>query len=206
MDGGSDHAYAVSSCVWGTDPEPLLKQAVPASAAGGLQVLDAGCGEGRNAAYLASAGAVVRALDVSPLAIEHARATWGDIPGISWEQADLRDADLPDDRYDLVVIDSVLHWLADGQDAGRVLGRLRGATRLGGRHLLCVFNDRHQELGSHHAPPRFIPAHDWCLRLYDTWAIEALLDETIVSSHPGAPWPHGHSVTKLLARRPPTVA
>ncbi|MFI7020096.1 class I SAM-dependent methyltransferase [Streptomyces sp. NPDC050164] len=202
MDGGSDHAYAAAACVWGTDPEPLLTELASETAVEGWQVLDAGCGEGRNAAHLARQGATVRALDVSALALQHAGELWGDVPGIVWERADLRQAELLPDHYDLVVIDSVFHWLADATDADQVMRRLRATTRPGGRHAMCVFNDRRQELEGHQVPPRFIPTHAWCLSLYEGWIIETVRDETIVSSHPGAPKPHGHSVTKLVARRP----
>lgn len=206
MDGGSDHAYATSACVWGTDPEPLLTETARAAPVSGWRVLDAGCGEGRNTAHLARLGATVRALDISALAIEHAVRTSGELPGVSWEQADLRDVELPLAHYDLVVVDSVVHWLADADDAVRVITRLREATKPGGRHLMCCFNDRHQELDGHRAPPRFIPTHSWCLSLYDGWSVEAVRDETFVSSHAGVPHEHGHSVTKVVARRPTTPA
>jgi 2-polyprenyl-3-methyl-5-hydroxy-6-metoxy-1,4-benzoquinol methylase len=202
MDGGSDHAYASTNCVWGVEPEPLLAEFVSSRPIAGWRVLDAGCGEGRNTALLARSGARVRALDVSELALDHARRTWPDLEGVSWELADLRRVNLPKDHYDLVVLDSVLHWMADATDADRVLRRLWAATRPGGWHLMCTFDDRHQELTGHVAPPRFIPSHHWCVTRYEDWYLETVRAETIVSAHAGAPEPHGHSVTKLLARRP----
>jgi SAM-dependent methyltransferase len=202
MDGGSDHAYMVSTCVWGTDPEPLLEELARRMSVAGWRVLDAGCGEGRNTAYLARMGATVDAVDVSPLAVEHARATWGEPPGVTWRLGDLRGLALPDAHYDMIVLDSVLHWLADAADADRILGRMRAATRPGGRHVVCAFDDRRQELDGHPVPPRFIPPHEWYLSRYDGWYVEAVYQEDIVSAHPGAPHPHGHSVTKLVARRP----
>ncbi|GAA4463407.1 methyltransferase domain-containing protein [Phytohabitans houttuyneae] len=202
MDGGSDHAYAASTCVWGTAPEPLLEEIAGGESVDAWRVLDAGAGEGRNTAYLARHGATVDAIEVSRLAVENARTTWGELPGVTWSVGDLREVALPAAHYDLVVLDSVLHWLADATDADRVLDRLRAATRPGGRHLMCAFDDRHQELDGHPVPPRFIPAHAWYVSRYDGWHIEMVRTEEIVSAHPGAPHPHAHSVTKLVARRP----
>jgi SAM-dependent methyltransferase len=202
MDGGSDHAYAASTCVWGREAEPLLEDLARGTSVDGWRVLDAGCGEGRNSAYLARLGATVDAVDVSPLAVEHARATWGTVPGVTWSVGDLRAVALPAAHYDLVVLDSVLHWLADAADADQVLGRMRAATRPGGRHVMCAFDDRRQELDGHPVPPRFLPSHGWYLSRYDSWHVEAVYEEDVVSAHPGAPHPHGHSVTKLVARKP----
>lgn len=202
MDGGSDHAYAAATCVWGVEAEPLLLELLAGRDVAGLRVLDAGCGEGRNAVQLARRGADVLAVDVSPLAIEHARATWGDEPGVAWQVADLRELPLPPLEYDLVVLDSVLHWMADAGDAARLVQRLCAATRPGGRHLMCVFDDRRQELAGHAVPPRFIPGHAWCLGLYAGWYLETVRRETIISAHAGAPVPHSHSVTKLVACSP----
>ena len=41
-----------------------------------LRVLDLGCGEGKNAAFLASRGALVEAIDSSELALANARSAW----------------------------------------------------------------------------------------------------------------------------------
>jgi tellurite methyltransferase len=202
LDGGSDDAYTTSSCVWGSRPGSFISEFSDQVAVAGLQVLDAGCGEGRNAAFLAQHGAVVRAIDVSSLALANASRQWPDLDDIRWELADIRDIDGPSGYYDLVVADGLLHWLADYQDVQQVVGRLQALTRPGGLNVVCAFNDRRQELARHNAPPRCILSHSQYTDLYRGWTVRVCKDVTSVSSHPGTPGEHAHSVTKLLALAP----
>lgn len=62
--------------------------------------LDAACGTGRHAAYLASLGHKVIGVDISPDMLAKARAK---IPTGEFHEADLRHLPLPDDHVDLVV-------------------------------------------------------------------------------------------------------
>src|SRR5690242_16399740 len=64
--GPYDDRYARCPCFWGREPGSLIRRLeahIPSFA--GLTVLDAGCGEGKNAAYLSERGAVVHAVDCS---------------------------------------------------------------------------------------------------------------------------------------------
>jgi hypothetical protein len=69
MSGGYDDGYRRCPCFWGKTPGKLvsaLADIVPSFH--GLRILDAGCGEGKNAVFFAQRGAFVRAIDVSALA------------------------------------------------------------------------------------------------------------------------------------------
>jgi len=200
--GGCDHGYAVTDCLWGTEPEPLIAALAGYRALAGAVVLDAGCGEGRNTAYLAGAGAKVTALDVSALALEHARRCWPQLDGVEWEQADILTRPLPEAGYDIVVCDSVLHWLRDRQRAIAAVRLLQQATRPGGVHVVCSFNDRRLDYRSHATPPRCLLADAELLGFYAGWNILEHHDEDTVSSHADVPARHYHSVTKFIARRP----
>src|SRR5689334_2184643 len=61
---------------------------VDALADRGARILDAGCGAGRLAAYLASQGHDVLGVDIDPVLIEAGRA---DYPGLPLEVLDLRE-------------------------------------------------------------------------------------------------------------------
>ncbi|MDQ7905175.1 class I SAM-dependent methyltransferase [Phytohabitans sp. ZYX-F-186] len=199
--GGCDHGYALTPCLWGVEPEPYVAGLERHVTLDGARALDAGCGEGRNTVFLARAGATVDAVDISELALEHARRLWPDEPRITWGTADVSRA-VPGGGYDVVVCDSVLHWNSSLDQARRTVRNLQAATRPGGVHVLCSFNDRAQQLDRHLNPPRLLPAHDEYLRMYTGWELLRVEDVTIVSSHADVPEPHTHSVTKILAARP----
>ncbi|WP_276326700.1 class I SAM-dependent methyltransferase [Lentzea albidocapillata] len=192
----------MSTCLWGTDHEPLLDDLLENCDLAGARVLDAGCGEGRNAAWLARQGAEVTAVDVSALALENARAMWPDEPGITWQLADLVAEPPRAGAYDVVVCDSVLHWMPGRTQVAELVQSLQQATSASGLHVVCAFNDRKQELGNHVNPPRIILAHEDYLNLYaEGWSAVRVIDEDITSSHADVPQPHNHSVTKFLVRR-----
>jgi SAM-dependent methyltransferase len=69
------------------------------------RALDLACGAGRNALRLAEAGHQVVAVDISASAIDMAR-TEAERKGleVSWEVADLDDADLQSDTYDVITV------------------------------------------------------------------------------------------------------
>src|SRR6266849_156523 len=79
-DGGYEDGYRACDCFWGRQPGSLIQKLLeyvfePA----GMTVLDTGCGEGRNAIYLARLGANVRAVDISSRrAIANAQRAWPD--------------------------------------------------------------------------------------------------------------------------------
>src|SRR5690348_9530634 len=93
--GPYDDGYKSCPCFWGTEPGTFVKKLVGhIQDMSGMLVLDAGCGEGKNAKYLSSAGAIVRAIDVSPYAIANAKKL--SCPSDPhWELADIREIDLP---------------------------------------------------------------------------------------------------------------
>ena len=201
VDGGCDAGYAATECLWGMEPEPFVLAAARYRRPQGAAVLDAGCGEGRNAAWLARQGARVTAVDVSDLALSHARRLCAGLPGISWGKADIV-ARPPAGPFDLVVCDSVLHWLPGRDAAGRAVRGLKEHTSPGGVHVVCSFNDRNQQFEHHANPPRLVLAHGDYLELYADWRIVEVDDGDVTSSHADTPEPHNHSVTRFIAVRP----
>jgi SAM-dependent methyltransferase len=69
------------------------------------RALDLACGAGRNAHYLAAEGYRVDAMDISSVALERGAARAAELGvEVNWIAVDLDSAELPPDRYDLVVV------------------------------------------------------------------------------------------------------
>ncbi|TKB75027.1 MAG: class I SAM-dependent methyltransferase [Nitrospira sp.] len=168
----------------------------------GLGVLDVGCGEGKNATYLAEGGALVRAIDVSELALANARLAWKNVTRITWEQADIRTTQFPDETYDIVVAYGLAHCLLSPQEIKLIFTKLQRATKMGGYHAICSFNSRAQDLSAH---PGLIPClvpHEFYLELYSHWSILEATDNDLEEVHPHNNIKHTHSLTRILARKP----
>ena len=88
--------YRERGAVWGSEPNRFLVE-VAADLERGT-ALDLGCGQGRNALWLARRGFTVTGFDLSPVAIEQAR-------GIAADEG-------LDVRYDAV---NLMEWEPDGQ-------------------------------------------------------------------------------------------
>lgn len=114
-------------------------------------VLDAGCGTGADAVWLAGQGWDVTAVDVSPTAVQQARTLAArhqpDVTGrISWLVADLTGWQ-PPRQYDLVLSQYVHPDLPFGD----FVARLAGAVAPGGT-LLVIGHDHADSHSAAHAP------------------------------------------------------
>jgi ubiquinone/menaquinone biosynthesis C-methylase UbiE len=88
--------------------EPVVREIVDTLPVG--VALDAACGTGRHAAYLASLGHTVIGVDTTPEMLEVARQK---VPDAELHEADLHDLPLPDDSVDLVVCAIALSHFPD---------------------------------------------------------------------------------------------
>jgi 2-polyprenyl-3-methyl-5-hydroxy-6-metoxy-1,4-benzoquinol methylase len=105
----------------------------------GKAILDVGCGDGLNSVMFAKMGAIVTAIDISPEAIAVAKRR-AEVNGVSASAqficAPIETADLPDDHFDLVVGNAILHHIPDELD--HVLGQL---ARYGKQGALLLFSE-----------------------------------------------------------------
>ncbi len=101
----------------------------------GAETLDAGCGPGHIAAFLAGHGLKVSGLDISPAQIEIAEASF---PDIAFRVGELADLPLGDASVDAVVArHSVIH--IEPQRLGEVFAEFARVLRSGGRLFVSFF-------------------------------------------------------------------
>lgn len=143
-------------------PSPQLVSVVEDLTAG--RVLDAGCGEGEDTAWLAAQGWRVTAVDVAPTALRRARerveALGGDLcDRVEWVQADLSTWVPERAGFDLVSAQYV--HVPEGHRS-TVFGALAAAVAPGGV-LLVVDHDPHEDdhgqLEHGHGPPDHAHGH-----------------------------------------------
>lgn len=75
--------------------------------------LDAACGEGYGSALLAQAGALVKGVDISAQAIEHARRSYGHLDGVEFHVSDCTTLPFGDAVFDRVVSFETLEHLQE---------------------------------------------------------------------------------------------
>lgn len=138
-----DEQYQVEENLFG-EPYPEFVGFVKALGIKG-NALDLGCGQGRDALLLAAHGFRVTAVDASSVGvaqmIDRARVRDLDVTGIV---GDYYHFGFPED-YDVIVLDSILHF---GKDAGKeldLLDRVFAYTRAGGHVFIFLHKSRTKE-------------------------------------------------------------
>lgn len=165
----------------------------------GASVLDLGCGDGRNALYLAAYGLQVTAIDISRSGIAKLRRE-SQAHGLQVAPVvqDMRNFAF-DAPYDLIIAHGCLHLIAR-QDWSGLIRRMKAQTTVGGYNVVAVFTDALD-------PPADLQEH--CLglfkegelfELYGDWAIEQQ-DSYIRCDEHGAGVRHRHPINKVVARR-----
>jgi SAM-dependent methyltransferase len=137
------------------------------------RILDAGCGSGRLAAYLAGQGHDVLGIDIDPLLID---AGLTDHPGLPLRQLDLRDVSPTLGEFDVVAsAGNVMVYLEPGSERS-VLAALASVLRPGGRAVFGFATDReytHDQLDADAAAVGWTPEARWATWQLDPFTAEA---------------------------------
>jgi len=166
----------------------------------GGSALDLGCGEGRNALYLASLGMQVVAVDPSEAGIRRLRRRARDRGlRIDAHVADLRTYAVFG-QFDLIVANGVLHLL-EPVYRNALLQRMYGHTRPGGYNVVAALTDALPP------PPELAPyakglfQEGELFQRYARWDILRMQSCVLEAGRPGGVR-HRHPVEKVVARRP----
>ena len=131
-----------------------LLQSFPAPSS----VLDLGCGQGRDALVAARAGHSVTAVDRSPTGVAQMMgAAESEGLALSGVVADLLDY-APSARYDVVLLDRVLHQFRESAQRAEVFALAASATRPGGTLVIADTpsnRDEIDELFARQGPDRW---------------------------------------------------
>ncbi|MCK0149159.1 class I SAM-dependent methyltransferase [Marivita sp. S6314] len=199
-DGGYDDGYRACPCFWGKEPSSLVMKFLEENKVEGSRILDAGCGEGKNAVALAKLGADVTAIDCSEVALHNAQNAFGG-NSVHWQCSDVRNLEAGVKPFDVVVAYGLLHCMPSADEIASLVHRLQELTEVDGWNIICAFNDRQHDLSAHPGfDPCLIP-HSAYLRHYQGWEVTFSSDEDLHETHPHNNIPHVHSMTRLIARK-----
>lgn len=161
--------------------------------------LDLGCGEGRNALYLAERGLKVTAVDISEAGIgklRHLARRRG--LNVKTEVCDMRDYAFRQ-SYDLIVAHGSLH-LIERKHWMNLINSIKTHTSSGGYNVVVVFTDAIP-------PPDDLKAFHLGLfregelfEFYEDWEMLVRSSYILEDEHPGN-IRHTHPINKVVARK-----
>ncbi len=181
--------YAGTDRLWIQDPDPQLVKSVSPLPVG--TALDLGCGEGRNALWLAQAGWRVTAVDFSSVALERlARAAEERGVQVEVEEADLLEFSNSKRTFDLVVLANI-HPPAESRR--RLFAELPPMVNPGG-HLFLI--GHHVDAFGHSGPPERerLLTEEEVAESFSGYRIDRLERVEDIADHGG----HGPSVVALI--------
>ena len=165
----------------------------------GYSILDLGCGDGRNALFLAEKGCSVTCVDFSEEALKRLHY-FAELKGLAIEtyQRDLCNYNFIND-YDLIIAHGVLHFLK--QDCWtRLIEDMKIHTRIGGYNVVAVFTDRIP--AAEHVKERVgdLFKEGELFELYADWHIVAKKSYIKEENPPDQEW-HQHPINKIVAQK-----
>ena len=141
-----DERYATDAYVFGTAPNAFLASQAELIQSG-MRVLSVADGEGRNGVWLAEQGALVHAIDVSPVALDKARKLAEERRvHLQFELADVLTWPWPEARYDIVV--AIFIQFAPPAEREHIMAGIRRAIKPGGALILQGYTPGQIELGT----------------------------------------------------------
>lgn len=162
-------------------------------------ILEAGCGEGQNAIYLAQKGYHIDAFDLSEYGIAklkhrcelfnvHVNAFVADLTAYQFKQS-----------YDMMLCFGTLHFVHK-KDWKKFIYNAKEYTNIGGIHIIQIFTDA-VPASEDIAPFAVGLAKDKEIKeLYTDWDILQFKSYVFEDEHPNVP-KHLHASNKIVARR-----
>ena len=171
--GSWDGAYSVGQAAWDIGrPQPAVVRLAESGGFSGC-VLDAGCGSGENALYLASVGLDVVGVDGSATAIEQAKAKAATRAlRVEFVAADACGLDEMPGQFD-TVLDCGLFHTFDDEDRMSYVAALARLVRRDGRVQLLCFSDQEPW----HGGPRRVTQTEIRTAFADGWRVLEVVPE-----------------------------
>ena len=165
----------------------------------GSSILDVGCGEGRNAIFLAGLGHTAEGFDLSQAGVAKAQAIAA-AQGLSirfWEH-DLAVFEFEKD-YDVILSHGVLH-LAEKQARDAFIRRAQAHTAPGGLHFIGIFTNRLPAAPDMVSVTKSLFDVGELPAMYRDWEILHHFEGTFRDKHPGSPR-HRHAYERVIAKK-----
>ncbi len=198
--------YSENNQYFGHEIITGLEKIIRSASSENCKAIDIGCGQGRDALYLARRGIKVTAFDLEAIAVEQLReiAERDALPLTALCQ-DIRTAELPPDFYDIGIARTIFDHL-NKVDVPIAVKKLKATVRKDGHVFITVFTE---EDPGYHCKPGIMSECSASIKHYfekgelreyfADWKI-IFYSEHVKNDLTHGP-PHKHGVAKLIAKK-----
>jgi tellurite methyltransferase len=164
------------------------------------KALDLGCGEGRNALYIAKLGFETLASDISESGIAKLKIVAKELHlNIDATVCDMRQYEFKE-TFNLIICTGCLH-LIHRQEWQQVIKTMKLATHSGGINVVGVFTDEAPEPEDQRGMMVGLFKEGELLTCYQDWEILEKKTYIFEHTHPDGPT-HKHAGNEIIARKP----
>ena len=164
------------------------------------KALDLGCGEGRNALYLAGFCFETSALDISVSGIQKLNTVAGELRlNINAVVCDMRQYTF-NKTFDLIVCEGCLH-LIKHEEWSKIILKMKNSTASGGYNLVGIFTDEAPEPEDQRGLMVGLFKEGELFSYYQDWQVIDSRTYAFEHTHPNGPT-HKHAGNNIVARKP----
>lgn len=192
--------YEAEEYYWGKEPAKFLNQLITMKPPRpGMKILDIGCGEGKDAVYMAKKGYTVTAFDLTESGIAKTKQLAAETGVKLNAYVDDINTFQTDERFDIIYSSGTLQYLYDDQ----IDGFFEKVQRMTNPHGLNYFNVFVEKPFLEQAPDwdkeEKLWQTGWLFTHYAEWKIHTI-NETIINCESGGT-PHKHCLDSILAEK-----
>ncbi|MDD4437680.1 MAG: class I SAM-dependent methyltransferase [Tissierellia bacterium] len=196
-----------SDCFWAKEPAKYVRLFVDKYIPNlkGFEVLDLGAGEGKNAVYLASKGANVLGVDISPIALSRFNKQpnyFTAKENIHIECKNIRECSFDKESFDLVVAYGIFHCLSSRTEIAEYISTAKSWIKKNGYFIIVTFTDEiaPPDLQSYLEYESFLKKGE-LESFFEGWKILEKENGIITETHPTSKIEHEHSLVRLITQK-----
>jgi cyclopropane fatty-acyl-phospholipid synthase-like methyltransferase len=191
--------YKSNKSVWGSKVNPIIGKALKFfKTKQGLKALDLGCGQGKEAFFLAKKGFDVTAIDSSSAAIKQIKEKTKNyklpIKSICRDVANYK---IKKGGYDIIAAMNVLQFL-EKKEVMNLINNVKAGLRNNGLAVLSAFTTKDASRQSKKKLRYYFKQGEmrYCFKDFKIlYYSEKIISD---SGHPSMPWPHQHGIVEII--------
>lgn len=187
-----ERKYRKEECYWGLKPSPIVTEILKYKK--GDDVLDLGCGEGRNALYLVKNGFNVTGVDISKTGIKKflhladkmnvkVKGIVSDISTFKFNK-----------KFDIILSIAILHFL-NRDNIIKIIKKIKQHTKIEGLNVITVFTEDNPYKGF-----KYLFKKNELKKFYEDWNVIYYNESITPLEKHGGEKPHRHAVATLIAQ------